>query len=430
VLLLAGPYYMLTGVDTLKYVHENMFGQNMEIWLLRGSWREIARFVWDGPAGQLMLGQHKYIVVGLAATTAIAYLATGLGFRRARLRVVLTVGSILFLAWLMPTASRYNNLFIGSTFAAILLFVGVLLLRALFLLDQQSPLRWARGIPIWALIGWVGVIAAVLAFPWPQRVGTKTTEWIATDNRVEREVYRAIAKASAADGNFGLVYVTSAANGLNEHLLRFRALSEQLPLRFFSLPYSTSVAEHVEAMQQADYVVAGDQGTFRDTPATSYQVQDEILAAVKVDPRFQLLASVSAYDGLNFYLFGRMPAFGGWTVAAGLGPPEGPFPLAGGRVVRWGLGPKTMLTFTSETQGEGVVEFTGLTMTRGQTVELLVNSKTVARVILEPDEGFRSAKFPVEWSAGPNKVELRYAVWDDRVSARPMAVLFKELRVR
>ena len=428
VLLLAGPYYILAGADTLRYVHENMFGENKEIWRLKGTWPELARFVWDGPAGQLMLGQHKYVVVALGALTAIAYLTTGVGLLRARVNVVLSLGSILFLAWLMPTASRYNNSFIGSTFAAILLFVGVLLLRALFLLDRQSPLRWTRGIPIGALIAWGGVLAAILVFPWPQKLGTKATDWIVTDNRVEREVYQAIAKA-AADGNFGLVYVTSAANGLNEHLLRFRALSEQLPLRFFSLPYSTDIAEHVKAIEKADYVVAGDQGTFRDTPATSYQVQDQILAAVKLDPSLHLLTTVSAYEGLNFYLFGRQPAFGGWTAAAGLGPPEGPFAPAGGRMVRWGLGPKTVLTLTSETQVEGVVEFTSLTMTGGQTVELFVNGQTIARVTLEPGDGFRHAKCLVKWSAGPNRVELRYARWEDRAGAPPMAVLFKELRV-
>jgi hypothetical protein len=89
----------------------------------------------------------------------------------------------------------------------------------------------------------------------------------------------------------------------------------------------------------------------------------------------------------------------------------------------------TVLTPTSASQREGVIEFTGLTMSPGQAVELVVNGATVARITLEPRDGFRHAKIPVRWTAGPNRVELRYAVWDNRANVPAMAVLFKELRV-
>jgi len=430
VLVLAAPYYVIAGGQVLRYVYDNVLGHNKEIWALRDSSLNLARFVWDGPAGRLMLGAHQYIVVALAVITGLVYLsANPAASPRPRLTVGLRIGSILLLAWLMPTVSRYNNEFIGATFAAIVLFVGVLLLRSLFLLDRRSPARWARGVPIGAALGWIVIITAVLAFPWPQKVGTRTTEWIETDNRVERAVYRAVANAATAGGSSGWVYVTSAANGLNEHLLRFRALTEQSLLRFFSLPYSTTLAEHVKAIERADYVVAGDQGTFRGTPATSYKIQDQILDALKMDSGLRLLATVPAYDGLNFYVFGRRPAFGGWTVAAGLGPPEGPVELAGGRMVRWGLGPQTVLTVPSESEGDGVVEFTGLTTRPGQIVAVFVNDAAVARVSLEPGDGFRHASFRIKWRAGPNRVELRYAVWEHHgADPRPMAVLFKELR--
>jgi hypothetical protein len=429
VLLLAGPYYMVTGGTVSRYVYVNVLGQNKEMWLRRESWPDLARYVWDGYGGQLMVGQHGYLVMALAVVTGVVYGgAEHAATHRGRLKVGLGVGAVLFLAWLMPTASRYDNQFIGSTFAGILLFVGVLLLRALFLLDRHWSWRWAGRLPIGAVLGWVAVTTALLAFQWPEKLGTKTTDWVVTDNRVEREVYRAIKEPSAADGHSGLVYVTSAAT-LNADLLQFRALTDQLPLRFFALPYSTNVSEHVKAIERADYVVAGDQGTFRGTSSASYKVQGQILEALKMDAGLRLLATVSAYEGLNFYVFGRPPAFGGWTIATGLGPPEGPFPSAGSRMVRWGLGPMTVLTPTSASQREGVIEFTGLTMSPGQAVELVVNGATVARITLEPRDGFRHAKIPVRWTAGPNRVELRYAVWDNRANVPAMAVLFKELRV-
>jgi hypothetical protein len=428
VLLLAGPYYFVAGGNVSWYVYLNVLGQNKEIWLRRDGWLDLARYVWDGQGGQLMVGQHGYVVIALAVVTGVVHLgAEHAANRWDRLKIGLGVGGVLFLAWLMPTASRYANPFIGSTFAAILLFVGVLLLRALFLLDRHWSWRWTGRLPIGAVLGWVAVTTALLAFPWPAKLGTKTADWVVTDNRVEREVYRAIKEASAADGHFGLVYVTSAAN-LNADLLRFRALTDQLPLRFFALPYSTNVSEHVKAIERADYVVAGDQGTFRGTQAPSYKVQNQILGALKMDAGLRLLATVSAYGGLNFYVFGRTPAFGGWTAATGLGPPEGPFPPAGNRMVRWGLGPMTVLTSTSVKQREGVIEFTGLTISPAQAVEIVVNGDAVARITLEPRDGFRHAKFPVRWNAGPNRVELRYAVWDNRENVPEMAVLFEELR--
>jgi hypothetical protein len=430
VLLLAGPYYAVAGGNVARYVYVNVLGQQKEMWLRQDSWRDLVRYVWDGHGGQLMIGQHGYLVMVLAVVTGLAYVGTGhASAHRSQLKVGFGFGAVLFLAWLMPTASRYGNPFIGSTFAAILLFVGVLLLRALFLLDQHWSRRSRGRAPIGIVLGWVAVATALLAFNWPEKLGTKTTDWVVTDNRVEREVYRAIKEPSAADGHFGLVYVTSAAN-LNGDLLRFRALTDQLPLRFSSLAYSTNVSEHVKAIEGADYVVAGDQGTFRWTHVPSYKVQGQILEALKTDAGLRLLATVPAHEGLNFYVFGRTPAFGGWTVATGLGPLEGPYAPAGNRMVRWGLGPTTVLISTSASQREGLIELTGLTMSPGQAVELAVNGVAVAHITFEIRDGFRNAKIPVRWNAGSNRVELRYAVWNSHANdARSMAVLFKELRV-
>jgi hypothetical protein len=429
VLLLAGPYYIAVGARMVRYVYENVLGQNKEIWIRREPWLDLARYIWDGPGGQLMIGLHGYVVAGFAATACLVRLcADPEAVWRPTFKNGVAVAGLLFLAWLMPTLSRYGNPFIGATYAAILLFVGVLCLRAVFLSRPRWSGRWLGHPSVVVIVGWAMVIVGLLAFHWPQKLGTKTTDWVVADNRIEREIYRALKEASAPDGYSGQVYVTGAAT-MNEHVLRFRALIDELPLRFFAKPYSANVTEHIAEIEKADYVVAGDQGTFRDSPLPSYSVQGRILEALKADGHLRQLATISAYEGLNFYVFGRPPWFGGWDVATGLGSLEGPYAPAGNRMVRWGLGAVTTMRLTSATPRGAEVELAGLTFIPEQTIELIVNGSALARMSIDPSDGFKHAIFAVSLSAGLNQVELRYKSWDHRANVPPMAVLFKQLRV-
>ena len=72
-LVLAGPYYILNGGHISRYVYDNVLGQNKEMWLRRGNRLDLARYVWDGHGGQLMVGQHGYLVIALAVATGVLY---------------------------------------------------------------------------------------------------------------------------------------------------------------------------------------------------------------------------------------------------------------------------------------------------------------------------------------------------------------------
>jgi hypothetical protein len=427
VLLVAGPYYWLAGRQVYHYIYDNVFGQNRDIWQLRLDWMSLARFIWDGQGGQLMLRGHGYLVVGLACLAGLAYLVArrGRAFGPDGVRVALGVIGVLFLAWLFPTLSRYGNPFTGSAFAAILLFVGVLLLRSLFVLDLRGNPVGRAGVG--TALGWATVLLALLAFRWPAQIGTKTSDWVVTGNRVERAVYRAIADHAA--GNGATAFMTSAAN-LNADLLQFRARVDHLPLTLVGAPLSSDLEDFRTRIAASDYVVSGDQGAFQENQRLPmYQLQNTLVSELKADPGFHLLATIPAHQGLNIYVFGRKQAFGGWTTAQSLGPLEGPFPPAGNKMVRWGLGPTTLLTVTSATTRPGIVEFTAVTMREGQAVEVVVNGTGVARVALTQREAFKTVQVPIRWRVGENRLELRYATWEPQPADSAKAVLFKVLRV-
>ena len=315
VLLLAGPYYALSAGYVYRYIYDQVFGQNRAIWVMKDDWPTLMRFVWDGQAGRLMLGRHGYLVLVLALLSGLAYVwLAPRRFDRAAVRLAVTMLGALFLAWLVPTVSKYGNPFTGSTFAALLLFGGVLLLRGLFLLDafrlggarqldarqRQPPQR----LPLGAMAAWCAVAAAVLCFQGPIGMGNRSTPSVLVDNRVERIVYRTIVDHAA--GEPATIFLTSAAN-FSADLLRFRTLVDHLPLNIVGPPFSTDLDAFRSSIAASRYVVTGEPGAFRENRQMPfYEVQDELVAELRSDPALELLTTVPAHDGLNLYVFARL----------------------------------------------------------------------------------------------------------------------------
>jgi hypothetical protein len=235
---------------------------------------------------QLMRSRHKHVDSG------------------GDLRLGFAFAGALFIAWLFPTLSRYGNPFIGSTFAAIILLVGVLLLSNLFTVDRRMSDDSMRRPGVGGALGWSVVVLSVLVFQWPTYMGSRSSEWIAVDNRVERAIYRTLTEHNVANRP-ATVFVTSAAN-LSSDLLQFRALVAQIPLTVTGPPFSSDLAKYHALIASSDYVVTGDQGAFRENIRLPfYPLQNTLVAELKADPTFTLLATVPTHDGLNIYIFGR-----------------------------------------------------------------------------------------------------------------------------
>jgi hypothetical protein len=307
VALLAGPYYLLTTRRLYHYIYDQVFGRNRDIWVMDIDWPSALRYLWDGQAGQLMLGRHGYLVLALAVLAAAVYIwRAPERLDRAAARLVLATLGAVFLAWLVPTSSKYGNPFTGSTFAALLMFAGVLLLRSLFLVDGSLDARPARRPPVGAVLAWCAIAAAVACFKGPAGLGNRASESIQVDNRAERAVYRTIVDHVA--GEPATVFVTSAAN-LNADLLRFRALADHLPIHPVGPPFSVDLDDYRSHIAASDYVVTGEPGAFRENRQLPfYALQAALVEELRSDPTFELLATIPAHDGLDLYVFGRPPA--------------------------------------------------------------------------------------------------------------------------
>lgn len=307
VALLAGPYYLLTIRRLYHYIYDQVFGRNRDLWVMDIDWPSALRFLWDGQAGQLMLGRHGYLVLALAVLAAALYLwRAPERFDRATIRMVLATLGAVALAWLVPTLSKYGNPFTGATFAALLMFAGVLLLRSLFLIDGPRDARPARRPPVGAVVAWCAIAVAVACFKGPAGLGNRASESVQVDNRAERAVYRTIVGHAA--GEPATVFVTSAAN-LSADLLSFRARADHLPIHPVGPPFSVDLDDYRSQIAASDYVVTGEPGAFRENRQLPfYALQAALLEELRSDPTLELLATVPAHDGLDLYVFGRHSA--------------------------------------------------------------------------------------------------------------------------
>ena len=93
VLLLAGPYYAVAGGNVARYVYVNVLGQQKEMWLRQDSWRDLVGTCGTVDGGQLMIGQHGYLVMVLAVVTGLAYVGTeDAATRRIQLKIASDLG--------------------------------------------------------------------------------------------------------------------------------------------------------------------------------------------------------------------------------------------------------------------------------------------------------------------------------------------------
>lgn len=121
--------------------------------------------------------------------------------------------------------------------------------------------------------------------------------------------------------------------------------------------------------------------------------------------------------------------FFGWTALEGLDPEGGPFPQWDLPVVRWGLAPRTELIFDSDGGPLVVSMLCGKHQLPNQKATILLNGEQIARYEFTVPGEFRDINIPINPKAGTNRLTLEYQTWDKKFPERPMALLFKRLRI-
>ena len=187
-----------------------------------------------------------------------------------------------------------------ATFQSLLLFGTIIVLHGAF------RLRGRAGRPM--TLPWMGACAVVLVAVWifhPQgRMGTPSTDWIAAQNRLERQILACIVSHSATETP--LVYITTAGFTSPE-LLRFRALTAGRNIQAYGLPVVRDLAAHRRAMQVADFIIASEAGNGIAFPyMPSSDVQDETLTVARSLPGFGLVADFPALHGKRYFVFAKV----------------------------------------------------------------------------------------------------------------------------
>ncbi len=124
-----------------------------------------------------------------------------------------------------------------------------------------------------------------------------------------------------------------------------------------------------------------------------------------------------------------LPPFFGWSVAKGLSGEEGPYPQWELPVVRWGLGPRTELTFEADGRPLVLAMVCGTHHLQWQRITILLNGEQVGQYSFDHPGEFRDIHIPITSRAGRNSLTIEYETEDRTEPEHPLALLFRRLRI-
>ena len=119
----------------------------------------------------------------------------------------------------------------------------------------------------------------------------------------------------------------------------------------------------------------------------------------------------------------------GWDEDAGLGQEEGPYPEWQLPIVRWGLGPCTVLCFGSKGRPLTFNAVCGLHHLSWQGMRIILNGDQIHRECFDDPGKFHDIRVSLHPRPGRNRLVLEYKAWDQTHPNRPLALLFKRLQV-
>ena len=220
--------------------------------------------------------------------------------QRRQMAKALALGVVLLVALLFPVLNKTKNHFFGVGFHLLLLIIGVLVLRWIFLGGKSGRSR------VRAAIGWGIIVISIGLASWPLslvRFAPSSPE-ISAIRRVQQGVYGTI-RANMAGEN-SLVYYTCAGY-VDGAGLRCRALLDGYDIGVNIEYLSTNLRQHQAAMEAADFVVAGEEGSDLMHPwLPSSTAQDQTLALLRRLPNFREIGAFAALHDKKIHVFQRL----------------------------------------------------------------------------------------------------------------------------
>jgi hypothetical protein len=316
---LAGPHFLLAARRIVAYIHNNIFGDDRELWVVQGSILEHLRYYIDGPAGQYQLGYYAWPAVALAAAAGVFSLLWNDPDSRRRSALVAAVG---LAAYVLATANQVKQEFFGLPFQLIMLFGGIMGLRLLLIEGQRRllpRLPWSSALLVLLMV------ASLLGFRFwmiwapPNRPPHGLLEL----RRLHEEVYQSVRRHSGHQP--AQVFITF--NGeINWKNLQFRAAQDHMPLTFRSRNRDRTPELYAGEYEQASLIVAADP----DHPHIWRRIQNaafhaEVLQDLQQRPDLALLEEVRmSRRAERIYIFRRMPAGAQHSGSTDTAPGEAP----------------------------------------------------------------------------------------------------------
>lgn len=123
-------------------------------------------------------------------------------------------------------------------------------------------------------------------------------------------------------------------------------------------------------------------------------------------------------------------SFGGWTKATNLAMAEGPYPQANLPIIRWGLGPSTMLTLNAKQEQPYELQLSGITDLANLSITLSLDGEKIGQYHWTANV-FHDEKASFTLKPGAHQIEIAYSeVLHSQLDARPLAVKFRTLKVQ
>jgi hypothetical protein len=422
--LMAIPYYAVAWRHVADYLQRHMLGPPSALWQFRGGAMAHARYFLDGPGGTFMLGDHMWILLGLAV------LGTVLALRRRAVSItrLASFGLVIMIAYLVPTLSWAKNQYIAVAFQVLLLFSGVMVLRLLLTRSEARPTKWGRVAPV---LGRATLIVAVLLGIWlakfPSVWGVRGSEAVESRNRLIQGIYATLKERTGPQKSS--TFVTTFGT-VNTETLRFLALQDGAELTFSDRHLSDNLPDYARSLESADFAVASDSGN-GEVPdwLPSTRVQGQTLALIRSSPDFVQIASFPTQSGKPYYVFERRAKFSGWKALSGMDEVEGPYPQWNLPKVRWGLGPASLLAVDGAQGGRIRLIMSCYASIPNQEVTVRLDGKRIAVHALPLTGKVYRFETPLDVSRGPHGIELVYKDWVRDPPNRPLATLFAELRI-
>ena len=214
------------------------------------------------------------------------------------------------------------------------------------------------------------------------------------------------------------------SNGNEWEYLVQRVVMDALPQapRFVALAHHPASRHRAPLVEPEVIIGIGDPLLWLDRAATRY-------VAVSFCP--PMLTVFLPQDAAARYgALPAPPAFVGWRTGwlSLMGDFEGPYPEQDLPLVRWGLGPASVLEFASDGRGDVLVLDARPVPGIAQTLQLELNGVATATLELGAEAVFRQFRIPLAARRGSNVLRIGYSGWE-RNGERPLALLYRSLQI-